>query len=186
MLCDDWSSPFHVARFTYPTRTGRVKPLCLNLERRLKGKQYFVHKMAALPRADADRCLPVPRFQKSPTFLGTSNSNHKMRLSSANGVVDSAGYFLPTIVKRALEAHSVADMHPPKRRNITASLLFVDVSGFTALTEKLSKLENGAELMVTALNDYFTALLDIVKGNGGDTMKFSGELFIPIPHFFFR
>ena len=39
-----------------------------------------------------------------------------------------------------------------------AAAIFADASGFTALTEKLSALPNGAELMCKAINAFLTAI----------------------------
>ena len=46
--------------------------------------------------------------------------------------------------------------------SITAAVLFSDASGFTALTERLSMLPNGAEQMCTVINKFFSILIDIV------------------------
>eukprot|EP01114_Cavostelium_apophysatum_P005201 TRINITY_DN1594_c0_g1_i4.p1 TRINITY_DN1594_c0_g1~~TRINITY_DN1594_c0_g1_i4.p1 ORF type:complete len:1564 (+),score=482.05 TRINITY_DN1594_c0_g1_i4:218-4909(+) len=55
-------------------------------------------------------------------------------------------------------------------------VLFVDVSGFTPLTEALSKKgSQGAELMRDFLSSYFTQLLEIVNYYGGDVIKFAGD-----------
>ena len=51
-------------------------------------------------------------------------------------------------------------------------VLFVDVSGFTPLTETLTKIgSQGAEIMRDILSSYFTQLLEIVDFYGGDVIK---------------
>ncbi|MCK4975468.1 MAG: adenylate/guanylate cyclase domain-containing protein, partial [Anaerolineales bacterium] len=56
------------------------------------------------------------------------------------------------------------------------AVLFADVSGFTAISEKLSVLgKEGAEEVTGIVNDYFTAMLDINDSYGGDLLKFGGD-----------
>ncbi len=56
------------------------------------------------------------------------------------------------------------------------AVLFADVSGFTAMSEKLSVLgKEGAEEVTGIVNDYFTAMLEINNSYGGDLLKFGGD-----------
>jgi len=56
------------------------------------------------------------------------------------------------------------------------TLVFVDVSGFTAMSEKLSELgKEGAEELTITLNRYFTRMLDIVWSYRGNQLKFGGD-----------
>jgi class 3 adenylate cyclase len=56
------------------------------------------------------------------------------------------------------------------------AVLFADVSGFTAMSEKLSVLgKEGAEEVTSIVNKYFTAMLDINDSFGGDLLKFGGD-----------
>ena len=58
---------------------------------------------------------------------------------------------------------------------LEAAALFADASGFTALTEKLSTLPDGAERMCTAMNGFLSAMIDTVHSHGGDVVKFAGD-----------
>jgi len=59
---------------------------------------------------------------------------------------------------------------------LEGSLLFADVSGFTALSERLAVLgPEGAERLTTTMNDYFEAMLAIVASSGGILLKFAGD-----------
>ena len=55
-------------------------------------------------------------------------------------------------------------------------LLFSDVSGFTALSERLAVLgPQGAEHLTGAINQYFTAMIDIISWSNGTLLKFAGD-----------
>lgn len=57
-----------------------------------------------------------------------------------------------------------------------ATIMFADISGFTALSERLSRRgEEGAEKIARIVGDYFTAVLDITTRQGGDLLKFGGD-----------
>ena len=83
------------------------------------------------------------------------------------------GRRLGVYVPRLLTGRGGAD--GPCRWETEGTLLFVDVSGFTRLTEKLSTVGKiGAEEIVGAISSVFTALLT-ASGDGGDVLKFSGD-----------
>jgi len=57
-----------------------------------------------------------------------------------------------------------------------ATLLFVDIAGFTAMSERLTQLgREGAEVITGVVNDYFAAMLEIIAHHGGDLFKFGGD-----------
>jgi class 3 adenylate cyclase/predicted ATPase len=59
---------------------------------------------------------------------------------------------------------------------VQATLLFVDIAGFTAMSERLSQLgREGAEVITGVVNDYFAAMLEILSRYGGDLLKFGGD-----------
>ena len=61
-------------------------------------------------------------------------------------------------------------------REVEATLVFVDISGFTALTERLArKGKVGAELMRDTLDGVFTALLDEAYDWGAGLLKWGGD-----------
>ncbi|MEX1270867.1 MAG: adenylate/guanylate cyclase domain-containing protein, partial [Acidimicrobiia bacterium] len=58
--------------------------------------------------------------------------------------------------------------------SVEGTLVFADVSGFTRLTERLARRGKvGAEEMVTAISDVWTALLS--SDDDGDVLKFAGD-----------
>ena len=57
-----------------------------------------------------------------------------------------------------------------------ATIAFVDISGFTAMSEKLSNLgKAGAEEVTDVMNATFSALLDVAYREGGGLLKFGGD-----------
>ena len=63
-----------------------------------------------------------------------------------------------------------------RHKQIEGSLAFVDISGFTALTERLSKKGKvGAEEMNDLLNDCFTELLSVAYDQGAGVIKWGGD-----------
>ncbi|WP_419907763.1 adenylate/guanylate cyclase domain-containing protein [Hoeflea sp.] len=74
-------------------------------------------------------------------------------------------YVPPQIAQRLLE--SEASLLPESR---TASVLFVDIEGFTRLSESKSP-----ENVIALLNTYFDVVTDIVSDNGGVVISFVGD-----------
>ncbi|XP_072686567.1 adenylate cyclase type 10 isoform X2 [Canis lupus baileyi] len=62
-------------------------------------------------------------------------------------------------------------------------LMFVDISGFTAMTEKFSTamyMDRGAEQLVEILNHYISAIVEKVLLFGGDILKFAGDALLAL------
>ncbi|HET8961464.1 tetratricopeptide repeat protein [Nocardioides sp.] len=58
----------------------------------------------------------------------------------------------------------------------TGSLLKVDLSGFTGLSERLARSEiTGAEHLNTVLNDVFGTIIEEIHARGGDVLQFGGD-----------
>ncbi|MGB8361860.1 MAG: adenylate/guanylate cyclase domain-containing protein, partial [Acidimicrobiia bacterium] len=61
-------------------------------------------------------------------------------------------------------------------RSVEGTLVFVDISGFTALSERLAqKGRIGAEELTSVLNRVFGEMLDVVYQRGGALLKFGGD-----------
>ena len=88
---------------------------------------------------------------------------------------------LATYLPRYLVAR--IDEDPTPGRKIVhaqyGAVLFADVSGFTAMSERLSALgKEGAEEMTLIVNDYFETMLGISDGYNGDLLKFGGDALV--------
>jgi class 3 adenylate cyclase len=59
----------------------------------------------------------------------------------------------------------------------SGSLLFADITGFTELSERLSRQgKAGTEELTDLLNSYFDRLLGIVREHSGVVLEFAGNL----------
>jgi adenylate cyclase len=76
-------------------------------------------------------------------------------------------YVTPEIVEMLL---ANPDSEWMKGSEVEASVLFVDIRGFTSLSE-----DKSPESIVEFLNDYFTRITDIVLKHGGHVNKFVGD-----------
>ena len=61
-------------------------------------------------------------------------------------------------------------------RSLDGTLVFVDISGFTAMSERLSGLgKAGAEEVTNVMNATFARLLELAYAEGGTLLKFGGD-----------
>eukprot|EP00808_Paulinella_micropora_P008539 g800.t1 len=69
----------------------------------------------------------------------------------------------------------------PATQTFTTSVLFADVSGFTALCEQMAKKgPAGDEHLAEHLNSYFGQLVKTISSQGGDVFKFAGDAILVI------
>ncbi len=65
---------------------------------------------------------------------------------------------------------------PPGVRVLDGSLVSADVSGFTALSERLAaRGREGAEELVETISSVFDGLIQVAERHGGDVLKFRGD-----------
>ncbi|MFN2609737.1 MAG: adenylate/guanylate cyclase domain-containing protein [Actinomycetota bacterium] len=68
------------------------------------------------------------------------------------------------------------DLDSPSFQQIEGSMIFADISGFTALSEKLAKQGRmGAEELVSVINSTFDRLLAVAYEENGSLLKFGGD-----------
>lgn len=64
----------------------------------------------------------------------------------------------------------------PRARVLDGTLVSVDISGFTALSERLAeKGREGAEELVRTISGIFAELIEVAERHGGDVLKFRGD-----------
>lgn len=80
-----------------------------------------------------------------------------------------AGSYVPDLLRRwPAEA--------PRHRQVEGSLVSADISGFTALSERLAGYgREGAEELTALLNQCFGGMIEITDAHGGDVLKFGGD-----------
>lgn len=82
---------------------------------------------------------------------------------------------MPVLVTRRL-AEDPCPLTEPCSERHPATVLFADISGFTALTELLGRQgPAGVEKVAAGLNGYFERLTAIIAAHGGDVVKFAGD-----------
>lgn len=76
----------------------------------------------------------------------------------------------------ALAAEWLADDPTIRHRRVSGSMAFVDISGFTSLTERLTRMGKvGSEELSDILDSTFTALLEEARREDADLVKWGGD-----------
>eukprot|EP01137_Pigoraptor_chileana_P035829 Opistho-2@30472 len=84
--------------------------------------------------------------------------------------------FVPYRVRRRFAGKSSKPLTDPLLENFTGATVFIDISGFTALTARMASLgPSGIEQLCDYLNQYFTKMINIIEPMGGDVIKFAGD-----------
>ncbi|MGJ8671176.1 MAG: adenylate/guanylate cyclase domain-containing protein [Oceanococcus sp.] len=76
--------------------------------------------------------------------------------------------YVPPAVASSIDAGRESAVDTPQRRRIT--VLFCDVVGFTDMADRLD-----AESLTQVLNEYMSAMADIVEAHGGTLNEFAGD-----------
>src|SRR5690349_10951267 len=88
--------------------------------------------------------------------------------------------YVPRLIQNRV-AQNPAPIEAPLAKDFLAVVMFADISGFTALTERLAeKGSAGVEKLASILNDYFGQLIDVVYEYGGDVVRFGGDAIIMV------
>ncbi|MCB9078637.1 MAG: AAA family ATPase [Anaerolineaceae bacterium] len=100
--------------------------------------------------------------------------------SAVPDLINTMAGYVPWLITRRIAADATPIDHPLTER-LPAAVLFADISGFTALTERLAQQGPvGAEELTRILNDYFGHLIDLIASHGGDVVKFAGDALIAL------
>jgi class 3 adenylate cyclase/tetratricopeptide (TPR) repeat protein len=96
-------------------------------------------------------------------------------VTNSNASVETLAAYVPTFVARRLEIDPTP-IEVPTAQHTQGVCLFVDVAGFTRLTEELALLGAvGAEKMAGILNHTFEPLLATCVAHGGEVVDFAGD-----------
>jgi class 3 adenylate cyclase/tetratricopeptide (TPR) repeat protein len=90
-------------------------------------------------------------------------------------LLEKLAAYVPTPVTYSIYQNPQLSVEPAARRFL-AVILFSDISGFTALSEVLSRAGPvGAEELTQLINLYFTQMIQIIQSYRGQVVKFSGD-----------
>lgn len=125
--------------------------------------------------------LNDPRLRRY-LFTDLENGRNGYSLQSIQPIqafvhLAAARYTVATYVPRLL-LHQLLDerLNSPWLSWVDGSLLFADLSGSTALAERLSMLgREGIELVTAFLNDVFVTMIRVIRDYGGDLVSFGGD-----------
>ena len=119
-------------------------------------------------------CALFPKVQEIHALPGQDDSKNYGSLQ----LIRNLGTYIPFVLLQ----HFAENPQPPQYPEIQqfpAAILFLDISGFTSLNEKLAQLgAAGPELVSNHINSYFASLIKAVSEHGGDVLKFAGDALI--------
>ena len=78
--------------------------------------------------------------------------------------------FSPALAHWELAQHHPDELVAPGAFDFESALLFIDISGFTALCTKLD-----IDVLQRHINTYFGKLIDVVSQHDGDVLRFAGD-----------
>lgn len=123
--------------------------------------------------ADLPRYLPADLWR-----LASGDTSRRGVLLNVLNRLRSVLYLISINLPAHLVQHKLRDPSPGRSHAewLAGSLLFADVSGFTALSERLAAAgRDGAEQLTGLMNIYFEAMLDVLASSGGVLIKFAGD-----------
>ena len=84
---------------------------------------------------------------------------------------------IPWILKKVLKEDVVLQHHRLETEGVVA---FIDVCGFTQITEALRKSSDGSCGIAEHLNEFFSLLISIIQEHNGDVLQFSGDALLVV------
>ncbi len=90
--------------------------------------------------------------------------------------------YIPTMVQERFAHVKAPPLVAAEREYFDAAVAFVDISGFTKLSEKLAVEygDNGAEMLNKFISGYFERLIAVIVEWGGDIIKFAGDAMLVV------
>ncbi len=137
-----------------------------------------------MPQDNPFQILPPGSEARLARYLGpelastiVAGGARKADLYLATSQLAGARYAISTYLPRRLLARQLSDEgEGPWLEWVEGALLFADVSGSTALAERLSVLgREGTEVVTETLNSYFGTMIRLIEEAGGDLVTFGGD-----------
>jgi len=110
-------------------------------------------------------------LEEKNTALQTALKNLKAEMRKVEileSVKENLSKFVPHAVSNAIERSPTGRM--PESRNHDLSVLFLDIEGYTKLTEKL-----GGREVNTIIEKHFSVFMDAIHANNGDVNETAGD-----------
>ena len=95
--------------------------------------------------------------------------------------MEKVNRYIPSLVLSQVIASSENQkrLECPLRQSMRTAVLWADISGFTALGEKLNKNSlRGAEELAQKINEFMAKMITLIESYGGDIIKFVGDAMI--------
>jgi class 3 adenylate cyclase/tetratricopeptide (TPR) repeat protein len=94
-------------------------------------------------------------------------------------LADTLASYVPNLVIRRIQTNP-EPISAPTFESFDAAAMYADITGFTALTERLDRLPlaergAGAEALTRVINAYFEQLIELIIQHRGDIVKFTGD-----------
>lgn len=136
--------------------------------------RYITRPVTAIANAarlvEANKLAEVPHLKPSRMLelddAARSFNQMLVDLRERNLIRQTLGQFVPEEVARTL----LSEGGTLQSEKSQATLLYSDIEGFTALTESL-----GATKVVAILNDYFSAMVEVLEKYQGVVTQFHGD-----------
>ncbi len=139
-----------------------------------------VAKIPFRPDGEALRLDPALKDYLPPDLWRKLNSDtprsgiYINALDRLNSLLYTISTYIPGDLVQEKINHPIPGLVDGKM--LDGCLLFSDVSGFTALSERLAGLgPQGAEHLTGFINQYFTTMIDIISWSNGTLLKFAGD-----------
>lgn len=123
------------------------------------GKLSPVESVQSAPQAAPDR---APRALRSMRTTGLRTADDRKMTAIAP--------FSPALAHWELAQKTPEELQRPSAWEFDASVLFVDISGFTNLCTRLD-----IDSLQRHINLYFGELIEVVTSYGGDVLRFAGD-----------
>lgn len=114
--------------------------------------------------------------KKTGKAPGSSGKRSKKTVTEPEGGKDRKIAAIMSFLPRRIIQAKVSKTDAGSSGSIPATLFYGDISGFTAMSEKLAKLgKEGSEEVTRIINHFFEPLIEIILACGGDIYRFGGD-----------
>ncbi|RME42228.1 MAG: hypothetical protein D6796_14715, partial [Caldilineae bacterium] len=133
----------------------------------------LAHLSTYLP-APLTESLRLNAFAPPPHLL--SQTLHHLAELLQTTITHFPAYLAAHIARRPIPGEAGGEF-------IAGTLLFADISGFTAMSERLSRIgQEGAEEITDIVNRHFNTMLAILQAYRGELIKFGGDALLSLFH----